>query len=115
WPAGDMLTSFEDAILLPFFSRRLHRDRDEGLSLPVATAGLLTRPFERTICQRPCPAAVRECTPVLVPIRQVPNRARYSVGDTPSRRRKLRRIVSSEPNPHRTAIRLTDVRLSERY
>ena len=40
--------------------------------------------------------------------RQVPNRPRYSVGVTPTRRRKLRRIVSSDPNPHRTAIRLMD-------
>src|SRR5215469_11783779 len=66
WLAGDMLTSSRGC------GPANHSSRDGSIaivtrdSLLVATAGVLSRPFERTVCQRLPLPAVRECTPVSV-------------------------------------------------
>jgi hypothetical protein len=40
-------------------------------------------------------------------IRYTGNRSRYACGGTANIRMKLRRIVSSDPNPHSRAMRFT--------
>src|SRR5215468_7292506 len=66
WAAGDMLTSSRGC------GPADHSSRDGSIaivtrdSLLVATAGVLSRPFERTVCQRLPLPAVRECTLVSV-------------------------------------------------